>query len=272
MSIAGEKEGTIMSSPKQDLWDKLAPAAEALMRLLKVDSRLPTLYTRVQLAFLLLEGPSPGVDRAHIFLRDALAKTLVALLLAAALGLASGDAALLVGMLVLCAALPALLYLQLNKRIEAKRRSVITELPELLNQLVLLVNAGETVQQALQKCGSRIPEDPAQRSALDRELAQLVQEMANQVSLPVALENFSRRCGVQEVSLFSNTILLNYRRGGDEFVTSLRELNRGLWERRKAQAKTLGEEASSKLVFPMVLIFLIVTVIVAAPAIFMMQF
>ncbi len=242
------------------------------MRMLKVESRFPSLYTKIQLAFLQLEGPEPGRDRAHEFIRDALSKTLISMLLAAGFGAALGDSALLAGALLLACTLPIVLYLQLNKRIEAKKRCVITELPELLNQVVLLVNAGETVQQALMKGFGRIGDDPSEQSPLDRELVRLRQDMENQVSLPIALENFSKRCGVQEVSLFSNTILLNYRRGGDEFVTSLRELNRSLWERRKAQAKTMGEEASSKLVFPMVLIFLIVTVIVAAPAVVMMQF
>jgi len=255
---------------QKNLWDRLAPATEVLMRALKIESRLPSLYTRIQLAFLLLEGPAPGSDRAHDFIRDTLSQTLAALLLTAAAGLAAGDSTLLLAVMLLACSLPVVLYLRLNKRIEMKKRSIITELPELLNQLVLLVNAGETVQQALIKCCGRIPQEPEKRSPLDKELLQLMKDMGNQVSLPVALENFSKRCGVQEVSLFSNTILLNYRRGGDEFVTSLRELNRSLWERRKAQAKTLGEEASSKLVFPMVMIFLIVTVIVAAPAIFMM--
>ncbi|MDQ0888523.1 hypothetical protein QFZ81_003611 [Paenibacillus sp. V4I9] len=36
-------------------------------------------------------------------------------------------------------------------------------------------------------------------------------------------------------------------------------------------SRTLGEEASSKLVFPMVLIFVVVMVIVAAPALLMMK-
>jgi len=44
-----------------------------------------------------------------------------------------------------------------------------------------------------------------------------------------------------------------------------------MWERRKAMTRTLGEEAASKLVFPMVMIFMVVMVIVGAPAILMMN-
>ncbi|WP_058304342.1 type II secretion system F family protein [Gorillibacterium timonense] len=253
-----------------NLWDRLAPLSDALLRATRAERRLPSLFTRIQLAFLQLEGPSADSDRARKFIRDSLSKTLLAILLATGLGLALQDQTLLLACVVLACFLPVMLFTGLNKRILFKKRSIVAELPELLNQLVLLVNAGETVQQALAKCGGRISRDAEEPTPLQKELLQLMAELNNQISLPVGLDNFSKRCGVQEVSLFSNTILLNYRRGGDDFVTSLRELNRGLWERRKAQAKILGEEASSKLVFPMVMIFLIVTIIVAAPAILMM--
>jgi tight adherence protein C len=64
---------------------------------------------------------------------------------------------------------------------------------------------------------------------------------------------------------------MNYRRGGELFVMSLRSLNRDLWEKRKAMTRILGEEASSKLIFPMLLILLAVMIIVAAPAVMLMD-
>ncbi|WJH34060.1 type II secretion system F family protein [Paenibacillus sp. CC-CFT747] len=141
------------------------------------------------------------------------------------------------------------------------------DLPEFLNKLTLLVNAGETVQRALLRCTAA----GSTESPLYRELQQMANELTNNISLKRAMEDFSRRCAVQEVSQFTTTLLLNYKRGGEEFVTALRELSRSLWERRKALTKTMGEEASSKLVFPMVVIFLIVTVIVASPAVLLMN-
>jgi tight adherence protein C len=90
-------------------------------------------------------------------------------------------------------------------------------------------------------------------------------------SFQQAFENFSKRCAVQEVSIFTTTVLLNYRRGGADFVLSLRDLSRMLWEKRKAISRTHGEQASSKLVFPMVVIFLIVIVLVGTPALMMLK-
>lgn len=91
-------------------------------------------------------------------------------------------------------------------------------------------------------------------------------------SFQQSFENFSKRCAVQEVSVFTTTVLLNFRRGGNDFVMALTDLSRVLWEKRKSITRTRGEQASSKLVFPMVVIFLVVVVLVGTPAFLMMNF
>lgn len=96
-------------------------------------------------------------------------------------------------------------------------------------------------------------------------------ELKLNVSLSKALDDMQKRCGLQEVSLFVSTVLLNYKRGGDDLSVALRTLAKELWEKRKALTRTMGEEASSKLVFPMVLIFAAVLVIVASPAVMLMN-
>lgn len=106
---------------------------------------------------------------------------------------------------------------------------------------------------------------------LYKELMTMTSEWEGGYSFQQAFENFSKRCAVQEVSVFTTTVLLNYRRGGADFVLSLRDLSRMLWDKRKALSRTRGEQASSKLVFPMVVIFLIVIVLVGTPAFLMLK-
>ena len=135
---------------------------------------------------------------------------------------------------------------------------------------MLLLGAGETVQRALIRCTDRREDKDKRDNTLLIELRRANEEVRNGQSFSAAMEAFSRRCAVQEVSLFTTTILLNYRRGGDRLVLSLKELSYSLWEKRKAVARSRGEEASSKLVFPLVGIFLILMALVASPAILMM--
>ncbi len=129
---------------------------------------------------------------------------------------------------------------------------MLIELPEVLNQLMLLVGAGETVQQALIRIADKTG---ASADPLRMELSEAARALKMNGSFTKCMEDFSKRCSLQETTLFTTTLLLNYRRGGEEMLVSLRELSMTLWDKRKALAKTLGEEASSKLVFPMVLIF-----------------
>lgn len=150
-----------------------------------------------------------------------------------------------------------------------REQLILLELPELLNSLVLLVGAGETVQRAILRCVNSRQGDSAH--PLYAELLKMTAEWEGGYSFQQAFENFSKRCAVQEVSIFTTTVLLNYRRGGADFVLSLRDLSRMLWEKRKAISRTHGEQASSKLVFPMVVIFLIVIVLVGTPALMMLK-
>ncbi|MFC4776812.1 type II secretion system F family protein [Paenibacillus sp. GCM10023252] len=106
---------------------------------------------------------------------------------------------------------------------------------------------------------------------LYQELGAVVQALRNGESLDWAMERFNRRCAVQEASIFTTVLLLNYRRGGEHFVLALRQLSYTLWEKRKATARKRGEEASSKLVFPLVGLLLVMMLLVAAPAMLLMS-
>ena len=169
----------------------------------------------------------------------------------------------------LAIALPAAMVSDLHKKVRLREQNIMLELPELLNSIVLLVGAGETVQRAIIRCVDSHRGDV--NHPLYKELRVMTSEWEGGYSFQQAFENFSKRCAVQEVSLFTTTVLLNYRRGGADFVLSLRDLSRMLWDKRKAISRTRGEQASSKLVFPMVVIFLIVIVLVGTPAFMMLK-
>jgi tight adherence protein C len=159
-------------------------------------------------------------------------------------------------------------FLEAGRHVEKRKQQIITELPDMLSKLMLLVGAGETVQQALAKC---LDGKEASKHPLYKEWGVAVVSLHNGQSFSTTIEKFNRRCSVQEVSIFTTVLLLNYRRGGEHFVLALRELSYTLWEKRKAIARSRGEEASSKLVFPLVGILLVLMILVAAPAVLLMS-
>lgn len=155
-------------------------------------------------------------------------------------------------------------------RAERRREDLQMELPELLSKVTLLVQAGETVQKALQTCLQRNVGKLKQDHPLYRELERVMKDVQHGHAFAHALEQFAKRCSVQEVSMFATTLLLNQRKGGSSFVLAMQELSRQLWEKRKQVARIRGEEASTKLIIPVMLMFLVVLMVVGGPAFLMM--
>ena len=204
-----------------------------LLERMRVSQRFPGFFFKVQRAVQKIGGSRRSRELTLLWMSEALTYGYLCLLFGCLLTLLGNGAAGL-GIGVLFAVLvPMALFNDLHRKVQRREQAVLLELPELLNKIVLLVGAGSTVQQAM--------------------------------------EGFSKRCGIQEVSAFTTAVLLNYRRGGEDFALALRDLSHSLWEKRKAVSRTLGEQASSKLVFPMVLLFMAVLILVGAPAFMVMN-
>ncbi|MFF2154197.1 type II secretion system F family protein [Paenibacillus chitinolyticus] len=244
---------------------KLAPAGLYAVERFKTMERFPDAGVRIMQRIRSLYGHKDTLVMSKLVMGDMLLTALLVLILSGLLGIAGGGDPAVALLGVLGAGLtPWLMLRQLDQQIRLRKRRIVLELPEVLSKMILLINAGETVQKALIRSvdTSRVGASP-----LHAEFGQAVRELEMNVSLPKVLEDLSKRCAMQEMALFTTTILLNYRRGGEDFLVALRSLAKELWDRRKAESRKLGEEASSKLVFPMVAIFLVVMIIVASPAV-----
>lgn len=249
----------------------LAPPMLYISEKWRLMERFPKISLHVHTKLVSLYGSKDGLNCTRLYIADLLAFCYLSLLLAPLMPLITdGEASGAVVGLLLAVLVPAVMVKDLEKKVVRRRQDLVLELPELLNKMTLLVGAGETVQQALIQCVEQAKS--RESHPLYAELRKLANELANGFSFSQSLERLNARCGVQEVSVFTTTLLLNYRRGGEQLVLSLRELSRMLWEKRKAICRMRGEEASSKLVFPMAVIFMIVLALVGAPAFLSMNF
>lgn len=267
---SGNRYARLRKLPMEGL--RLRSLGEPLLFLIEelgIGRRLPSVIFRIQRSVQRLEGSRHSSERTLLFVGEMLSYSWLLGAGGSALTLFTGEKTGIVLGSILALVVPVALARDLHKKVRLREQSMLLELPELLNSIVLLVGAGETVQRAIQRCVDSRKGDT--KHPLYKELAAMIGEWDNGYSFGQSLENFSKRCAVQEVSLFTTTVLLNYRRGGSDFVLSLRDLSRTLWDKRKAVSRTRGEQASSKLVFPMVVIFLIVIVLVGTPAIMMLK-
>ncbi|WP_168121062.1 type II secretion system F family protein [Paenibacillus sp. HB172176] len=223
--------------------------------------------TQYHMKLYILRGASWTVEQTKKEAATAIGYAYALLTACAYVAWISGELALL-GLGFLCSLLFLLRgYAEASRKLEQRKGLMIAALPELISKLMLLVGAGETVQQAFLRCA----EGDSGQHPLLREWKLAAAALRNGQSFALVLERFHRSCAIQETAVFTTAMLLNYRRGGDHFVLALRELSFTLWEKRKAVARISGEEASSKLVFPLVGILLIMMVIVAAPAFLSMK-
>lgn len=233
------------------------------------------LYDRFQLQIgsyhtklTVLNGSGWSLDRTQKAVAEAASSGYAALLLCSVLGTAADEPVFLALGAVVAILLTARPFLEAGRQVERRKQDILLELPEALSKLLLLVSAGETTLQAMARC---LDGKDADRHPLYKEWRTVVRSIETGDSFSTALERFNRSCAVQEVSVFTTVLLLNYRRGGEHFTLALRELSYTLWEKRKAVARSRGEEASSKLVFPLVGILLALMVLIAAPAVLMMS-
>ncbi|WP_127584525.1 type II secretion system F family protein [Paenibacillus koleovorans] len=244
----------------------LALALGAVERYRLLD-RLHSVKLLLQPKMTALYGDNKELAHSKLFVARSLIAVMAGMLLVVSLFWAVGDPMLLLVGLAFTGAIPFVLFRELDRHIRRKKQTIVLELPELLSRMTLLLGAGETVQGAILRCAGGGSSD----GPLQRELMLLAAGLRNREPFPILMERFSVRCAVQEVSVFTTTVLMNYKRGGDSFVLALKALSSEMWERRKALTRTIGEEASSKLIFPMLLIFVVVMTIVAAPAVLLMN-
>lgn len=157
---------------------------------------------------------------------------------------------------------------RLKNRVKLRRLEIQLEFPNFINKLTLLLNAGMTMSKAWEKISS---DRTGSRSTFYKEVDKTVSDLKAGKNEAEAYSQFAKRVKVPEISRLMSTILQNTKRGGTDLVLSMRLQSNECWEMRKNAVRRLGEEASTKLLFPMMIMFFAILIIVVTPAILSMQ-
>jgi len=86
-----------------------------------------------------------------------------------------------------------------------------------------------------------------------------------------AYEAFGERCELQKYRKLSGFLVQNLKKGNKQLCNLLEQEAAEAFDERKKQAQQLGEEAGTKLLFPMLLMLGIVIVIIMIPAVISFQ-
>lgn len=159
------------------------------------------------------------------------------------------------------------------KRMERDaKESVLRDLPEFVNKLVLLLNAGLVMRTAIQHVVSE--HNKRTDGAKDYFYSQLTQIMMKcnktNSSIQVEIRMFAVRTGIVEFMRLSNIMNDSLIKGSD-LVSQLKMEGDNLWTARRKQMEEKGKIAESKLTFPLLILLLVLVMITIAPAMMEMQ-
>jgi tight adherence protein C len=147
------------------------------------------------------------------------------------------------------------------------RASIIKELPEFVNKLILLINAGLILSNAFHKIV--IDYQKTRGGENNYFYSQLTGIMTNTQenngSLIVEFRNFAVRSGVVEFMRLANIINDSMTKGYD-LMGQLKMEGDSLWNARRKLAEERGKIAETKLTFPLVILLLVLVMITIAPA------
>lgn len=153
----------------------------------------------------------------------------------------------------------AYLDLSLQDKLTARRQELVLDLPQVLSKLTLLVNSGMVLREAWKRVavtGER---------TLYKEMQNTSLEIDNGVMEIDAYRNFADRCNVKEIRKFTSLVIQNLKKGNEELAYFLKDLSDEMWECKKNEVKQKGEKANSKLLLPMMLIFLGILMLILVP-------
>lgn len=229
---------------------------------------IPYLHRQQAALNMLLEKDTRCPDRLFHWTAETSTQSFAVLTVFAWLAVLAGNAVLL-GIGLLTAIVVAMQRARLlSRQVELRKRAILLELPEVASRIALLIGGGESVRRALERSAFR--GNATKSHPLYVQLNAALAALDRGESFAAALEEFGRRCAVPEAKQLGTVLLLNARRGGETLLPALRELSRTLWEKRKATALTIGEQASARLAFPMAVVFLIVMALAGAPALLLL--
>ena len=144
---------------------------------------------------------------------------------------------------------------------KVKKRSIqfLNEFPNAVSTIALLVNSGMILREAWREVS--LSDD----SELYMEMRKVNEEIDNGTSEIDALYNFANRCVTPEIKKFTSFIVQGLEKGSKDLANALTNQTRELWELKKQNTLRQGELASSKLMIPLMVMFLGILIMIIGP-------
>lgn len=178
-----------------------------------------------------------------------------------AAGILFGSWGFLLGAGIFLSVLTALYCLESMKSALEKRTAACeAQLPEVVSSMAILVNSGMVLRAAWSMIAN------SGTGALCELMHKADVNMQNGYSDADAIFLFGRSSNSTEVKKFTSALLQNMEKGGGELGGFLAQQSSELWNSKKQKMLQAGERAATKLLLPIVMIFIGIILIVMTAA------
>ncbi len=168
----------------------------------------------------------------------------------------------LVVALVVVAAMAIVGYLPmdaLNNKALNRKEEIDREFPNVVSKLVLLTISGMNVSNAISQTAQ------SGDGLIYQELAMVVKESCQSVSLEGALTHLQSRCDNKYLDKLVTLISKSFRSGNANLADDLRGLNDECWLEKKHSARRMADKVQAKLFIPTMLMFVGILVVIIIP-------
>lgn len=146
-----------------------------------------------------------------------------------------------------------------EKKIMKRSEEMLSDFSNVVSKLALLNNAGMIMREAWEEVAY------TDNSTIYKEMQIAVEEMKNGVSEIDALANFGTRCIIPEIKKFTSTIIQGIVKGNNELTLMLQEQSKEVWAAKKQNVRRQGEKAASKLLIPILIMFIGILIMIIVP-------
>lgn len=156
--------------------------------------------------------------------------------------------------------------LDLVSKINIKKASIMMDYPVFCTDIAVMAGAGLEIFKAWEKATEK-----NSNSIFYIEVRRVILKTSTGMLFQDALKEFSANLSISEIHTFVTIVNQEIKSGSGGMAAKLRDCAKRSWKVRESLAKKKGEEAISRMVFPLAVGLIGILMILAAPAVIIMK-
>jgi hypothetical protein len=169
--------------------------------------------------------------------------------------------------LLICVCIYAGRDQMIHRRAEERRSQLAIDYPDMIWKMAMLIEAGLTIKGTFIRIAAQYQNERSHgtRYAYE-EIVGTCYEMQSGIPEAESYERFGHRCELPEYIRLGSYLAQNLKKGSRGLTAFLEQEASASLEERKNHARKIGEQAGTKMLFPMILMLGVVLVILMVPA------